>query len=129
MVDVTAGNSRYSLGLSILMPVLAGTLIGIAGFLVKVALAKVSLTTSGLSSLVYEPLVYIAAVLGIVGFLLFQKALHGGKVSIVPSIMNGLSISVPIILAMGFLGENLTVFKATGIVLVLVGIAGLREKV
>ncbi len=129
MVDAPAGNSGYSLGLSILMPVLAGTLIGIAGFLVKLAMSNVDLTTSGLKSLAYQPLVYFAAILGIVGFLLFQKSLHGGKVSIVPSIMNGLSISVPIVLAILFLGESLTAFKAVGIVLVLVGIAGLREKV
>jgi len=126
MGSARARNSRHSSGLSILMPVVAGVLIGVAGFLIKIVMSKVTLSSTFLLDVLQNPLAYLAGILGLIGFVIFQKSLYKGKVSIVTPIMNGLSILVPVVLAVLFLAESLSTLKIVGIVLIVVGVAGLR---
>ncbi len=126
MVNARAGSDRHSSSLGILMPILAGMLIGIAGFLVKMVMSKVSLNSGFISGVLYNPITYLAGVLGIVGFVIFQKSLYKGKISTITPVMNGLAILVPIVLAVLFLEESLSTIKIVGVALIVIGIAGLR---
>lgn len=119
-------NNRRGSGFSILMPVAAGVLIGIAGFVIKLVMSKITLSPTFLFDILSSPLAYIAGVLGLAGFIIFQKSLYGGKVSTVTPIMNGLSILVPVILAVLFLAESLPTLKIIGVVFIVIGVAGLR---
>jgi len=122
-----AGFSRDSSSVNILIAVLAGILIGLAGFLVKLALGSVVLDSNFIFSVLKQPLAYLAGILGLVGFFLFQKALYRGKVSLITPIVTGMGIVVPVILAVLFLQEIVSTLKIVGIVLILVGVFGLRD--
>lgn len=120
------GNRRHIPGFNILMPVLAGVLVGFAGFVVKAVVSEISLTPTFLFHVLQNPLSYLAGFLGLAGFLIFQKSLYRGKVTTITPIMNGLSILVPVVLAGLFLAESLPATKIVGIALIVAGIAGLR---
>ncbi len=122
-----AGFGRDSSGFNILIAVFAGILIGLAGFLVKIALGSIVLDTSFIFSILQQPLAYLAGLFGLAGFLLFQKALHRGKVSLITPIVTGMGIAVPVVLAFLFLSEIVSTLKIAGIVLILVGVFGLRD--
>jgi len=109
------------------MPVIAGILIGVAGYLIKLVMSSISLNATFLVSILLQPLSYVAGVLGLVGFLIFQKSLYKGKVSVVTPIMSGIGILLPVALAIIFLGEPSPLIKLVGIVLILMGVAGLRD--
>lgn len=102
--------------------VIGGIFIGLASFLIKIALGTFSLDFSFMTSLILNPITWIAVICGGIGFLLFQKALHRGKVSVVTPVMAGFGIIVPILLAIAFLGEAITVTHSLGLVLVLIGV-------
>ena len=127
MGSTSSRNSRGNPYISILMPVIAGVLIGVAGYLIKIVMSSVSLNAGFLVGVLTQPLAYVSGVLGLVGFLLFQKSLYKGKVSVVTPIMSGLSILIPVALAILLLGEPSPPLKLVGIVLILVGVAGLRD--
>ena len=127
MGSIGSRNNRGSPYISILMPVIAGILIGVAGYLIKIVMSSVSLNTGFLVGVLMQPVAYVAGVLGLVGFLIFQKSLYKGKVSVVTPIMSGLSILIPVALAILLLGEPSPPLKLVGIVLILVGVAGLRD--
>ncbi len=120
-------SNRGSPYLNILMPVIAGILIGVAGYLIKLVMSSISLNATFLVSILLQPLSYVAGVLGLVGFLIFQKSLYKGKVSVVTPIMSGIGILLPVALAIIFLGEPSPLIKLVGIVLILMGVAGLRD--
>lgn len=120
------GSGGYIPGLNILMPILAGVLVGFAGFVVKSVVSKISLTPTFLFHVLQNPLSYLAGFLGLVGFLVFQKSLYRGKVTTITPVMNGLSILVPVVLAAVFLAESMPPIKVIGIALIVAGIAGLR---
>ena len=122
-----AGFGRGSSSINILIAVLAGILIGLAGFLVKLALGGIVLDSNFIFSILLKPLAYLSGILGLAGFLLFQKALHRGKVSLITPIVTGMSIAVPVVLAFLFLSEIISTLKIIGIVLILVGVFGLRD--
>ncbi len=127
MGSTSSRNNRSSPYLNILMPVVAGILIGVAGYLIKIVMSSISLSTSFVIDILMQPLAYGAGILGLVGFLIFQKSLFKGKVSVVTPIMSGLSILIPVALAILLLGEPSPPLKLVGIVLILVGVAGLRD--
>src|SRR3989338_7002415 len=122
-----SGFSRDSSSVNILVAVLAGILIGLAGISVKLALGTVVLDSNFIFSVLKQPLAYLAGFLGLAGFLLFQKALHRGKVSLITPIVTGMSIAVPVVLAFLFLSEIISTLKIIGIVLILVGVFGFRD--
>ena len=127
MGSTSSRNNRGSPYLNILMPVVAGILIGVAGYLIKIVMSSVSLNAGFLIGVLTQPLACVSRVLGLVGFRIFQKSLFKGKVSVVTPIMSGLSILIPVALAILFLGEPSPPLKLVGIVLILVGVAGLRD--
>lgn len=120
------GRNRHSFCV-LTQAVAAGFLIGLAVFLIKVPMSSVALDAGFILSLLVQPVTYLAGFVAIAGFLILQKSLHMGKVSVVAPITAGLGIVVPIVLAVLFLSEIVSIFKMAGIVLILVGIAGLRE--
>lgn len=80
---------------------ISGALLGFAMFFVKISIATGSL---GIMFFI-NPLTWLAAILGLIGFLIMQKSLHDGYVSISISLIAGISIIIPVILANMFLGE------------------------
>jgi len=55
------------------MPVIAGVLIGVAGYLIKIVMSSVSLNAGFLVGVLTQPLAYVSGVLGLVGFLLSKN--------------------------------------------------------
>jgi len=127
MVRPSNNNSGNISSDTVLRAACAGVLIGLAWFILKLAVSGLALDINFLLSLLTQPSAYIAGLLGISGFLLFQKSLHDGKVSVVSPIVTGLSIAVPVSLAFLFLSETISTLKIVGIGLILIGIAGLRD--
>lgn len=126
MVIVMSSGNRDNPGLTLLMAVIAGLLIGLASFVIKMVVSGLSLTQLFPIIVLANPLSYLAGFLGILGFVLFQKSLQIGRITMITPIMNGISIIVPILLAVLFLSESLPALKLAGIVLIVVGIAGLK---
>jgi|SRR3989338_1989800 len=127
MVVPHTDSDRNISSFSILVMVAAGLALGVFSFLLKIALDGLILDASFLPILLTRPLVYIAAIIGLVGFFLFQKALHRGKISIVTPTITGLSMVIPVLLAFVFLADFLSILKIAGIILILFGIFGLRD--
>lgn len=115
------GDSRNSAGVIVLEVVSSGVLIGLAGFFLKAGLLGVS----GIMSFFVNPAIWIAGIMGLVGFLAMQKALHYGHVSLVTPIISGISIALPVILAYLLLGESVSLLKWTGLAAIVVGVIGL----
>jgi len=105
----------------------SGLLYGLMAFFLKVSLTGFSFTGPGLLAFVSNPVAWLTGIIALAGFLLMQKALHGGNVTIVVPVIGGISIVVPVLLAFAFLGEAVTALKAIGIVLIIVGTTGLGK--
>ncbi len=123
---VMSGNIRHNTRVTILIAVAAGLLIGLAGFVMKTVVSGLVLGKPFLITVLTSPLSYAAAFLGLVGFILFQKALKTGRVTMITPIMNGISIVIPVIFAVLFLSESLPPLKLAGIILIVTGIIGLK---
>ena len=104
-----------------------GVLIGLAGFLLKAGVLELSLGLSAILGIILNPLLWLAGIMGLAGFLLMQKSLHGEKVAIVAPMIGGISIILPVVLAWLFLAETVSGLKWAGIVLILIGVAGLGK--
>ncbi len=101
---------------TIMYSILSGTSLGLAAFFIKIAVSG-----AGLQSIISNPFTWIAAILGIIGFILLQKSLYSGFISEAVPIMAGISILLPIILASMFLGEILE-GKYIAIFLIAIGV-------
>ncbi len=126
MGAVVVGDTGHSSGLVILIAVVAGVLIGLASFAMKTVVSELPLSSGFVSAVAYNPISYVAGLLGLIGFVLFQKSLQLGKVTMITPIMNGVSIVIPVLLAVLFLSEALPPLKLAGITLIVMGIIGLR---
>ncbi|MBI4895493.1 MAG: hypothetical protein HY831_03295 [Candidatus Aenigmarchaeota archaeon] len=96
---------------------ISGVLLGFSMFFVKIAIS------SGLFGIGFfiNPLTWLAAGLGLAGFLIMQKSFHDGYVSVSISLIAGISIIIPVVLANMFLGEVVGM-DWLGIVLILLGV-------
>ena len=106
---------------------LSGALYGFMSYFLKVSLGSFSFTPGGIMVFVSNPLAWVTGILVLAGFLLMQKALHDGLVTIVIPIISGISIIIPVLLGVVLLGETLTTFQWFGVLLVIVGTAGLER--
>ncbi len=113
--------------LNLFLPVIAGVLLGLAAFLIKIVMTGASFNMQFVFSFFLNPLTWSAIISGLAGFLIFQKSLYRGKVSVAYPIVSGVSIAIPVAFAFLFLGEILSTIKIVGIVLILVGVTGLRD--
>ena len=93
---------------------ISGVLLGFSMFFVKITIF------SGVGFFI-NPLTWLAAFLGLAGFLIMQKSFHDGYVSISISLIAGISIIIPVVLANLFLGEVVGM-DWLGIVLILLGV-------
>ena len=118
---------RYFSSVVILEMLIGGVLIGLAGFFLKAGVAELSLNMAAIGGIVLNPVLWLAAIMGLAGFVLMQKSLHGEKVAIVAPMIGGISIILPVVLAWVFLAEIISPFKWAGIVLILIGVAGLGK--
>lgn len=105
----------------------AGILMGLAAFGLKFGVAEFSLTPTFLLDVLSSPIIWAFGIISIIGFLLMQKSLHGERVAIVAPMIGGISIALPVLLAWLFLAELISPLKWAGIVLILVGVAGLGK--
>ncbi|MCK5023678.1 MAG: hypothetical protein KAS04_05880 [Candidatus Aenigmarchaeota archaeon] len=124
-------NIRNSTRLSILRDfeaVLGGVFIGLASFLMRAVLGGIPMDIMSLILMAFNPVAWLILVFGATGFFLFQKALHGGEVSVVMPIMMGFDIIIPILMAVFFLGETIGPIKDIGLILVIVGVFLLAKK-
>ena len=125
---VRSGAGRRCFSSRVILEMLAGgVLIGLAGFVLKAGVAELSLDASAILGIILNPLLWAAGIMGLAGFLLMQKSLHGEKVAIVAPMIGGISIILPVLLAYFFLAEAVSMLKWAGIVLILVGVAGLGK--
>jgi len=126
MVAHRSVSHRHAPRIPLLNAVVAGVLLGGTTFIGKIVLFEgITVELSFFLGLILNPLVWLAAVTGIGGFLLFQRTLHQGRVSLVPSIVGGFAVVVPVLLALFFLGEAISLFKGIGIALIVVATLGL----
>ncbi len=107
---------------------IGGAMVGFASFLIKTVLIGFTFSIPSILGLVINLTTWIAVVIGGMGFLFFQKALHSRDVSIETPIMAGFGIIVPVVMAILFLGESIDLSKAIGIVIVLAGVFLLAKK-
>ena len=100
-----------------LISCISGVLLGVASFFAKIAVS------SNILALAFfmNPFAWLAAISGLIGFLAMQKAFHKGFVSTSISIIAGISITVPVLLAIIFLKEAIGL-GIIGIVMILVGV-------
>ena len=117
---------RYLSGRIVLEMLGSGVLLGLAGFALKAGVAELSLDAL-LPGIFLNPFLWAAGVMGLGGFLLMQKALHGERMTIVTPVIGGVSIALPVILAYFFLAESISPIKWAGIVLILAGVAGMGK--
>ena len=118
---------RYFSSVVILEMLLAGVLMGLAAFGLKFGVLDISLSSRFLLEVLSNPLIWAVGVISIIGFVLMQKSLHGEKVAIVTPMIGGISIILPVLLALGFLGETVSALKWAGIILILIGVTGLGK--
>ena len=98
--------------------ILSGILLGFGAFLLKIGFSGASILTS-----LFSPLTILASVLLVAGFLLLQKALHGGHVSVAAPVSMGLGVAIPVVLSFLFMGDYISLLKWFGIIIILAGIA------
>jgi drug/metabolite transporter (DMT)-like permease len=120
---------RHNSGFSVLgYASLSGILIGLASFILKVVLVTINLDIFLILNLIINPVIWLAAALGIAGFILFQKSIHRGKISVAAPILVGFTIVTSVILAVIFLQETIFAVKIAGIIIILVGILFLAKE-
>lgn len=125
---VRSGASRRHFSSVVILEMFAGgVLIGLAGFALKAGVSELALDMSAILGIILTPILWIAAIIGLAGFLLMQKSLHGEKVSIVAPMIGGVSIILPVLLAYFFLGDIISELKWVGIILILVGVTALGK--
>jgi len=100
-----------------ILATISGVLLGFSMFFVKIAISEGSI---GFGFFI-NPLTWLAAFLGLIGFLMMQKSFHDGYVSISISLIAGISIIIPVVLANMFLGEVVGM-DWLGILLILLGV-------
>jgi len=106
---------------NIITALLAGLLLGLAAFFLKIVMSgEIS------REIIYSPVAWFTLLLAASGFLMMQSALQGYVSKIIP-IITGNSILVSVVLASIFLGELISILKWIGILLVLIGVFGLVE--
>lgn len=123
---VMSGNNRDNPRLPIVIAVAAGLLIGLASFMIKTVVSGLVIGRPFFITVFTNPLSYISGLIGLLGFILFQKSLKIGRVTMITPIMNGVSIIIPVLLAVVFLSEALPPLKLAGIFLIIAGIIGLK---
>ncbi len=124
-MGVNIGNfHRNLLNNSIVCAVLAGILLGFAAFSLKTTLYDIDSLTAFLTS----PFVWATGVIGLSGFLVYQKALSKSYVTTAIPLVTGITIILPAVLAAWFLNDVVTITKLSGIALILAGIAGVVKK-
>ncbi len=70
-----------------------------------------------------NPWLAAAGVMGICGFLLFQKSLASGRLAVLGPLAGGVSVVLPSATGVLVFGEVLSSWKALGIVFILLGVA------
>ncbi len=101
---------------------------GLGVFLLKNALSGFSLSLLSLPMLLLNPVIVLAAALSVSGFMIVQKSMYGGHISVVSPIVVGIGIALPIALACIVLAEPLSLADAAGISLIVAGIVFLGAK-
>ena len=99
-------NSNYLLG-----SVIAGFLFGASAILLKIAS----------SDFYISPYSLISGVMSLVGYLIMQKSLYSGRISIVISLITALSIVTTFVLSMFVFNESVTIVKWIGVGAVIFG--------
>jgi uncharacterized membrane protein len=110
---------------AILDILISGIMIGLACFFLKLALTGVTIDAFFIINLLLIPYIWIAAILAIIGFFFMQRAFYSGLISKIVPILAGLSIIIPVILAIVFLVETIGTIKIIAIVLIVSGILAL----
>ena len=105
----------------------AGFMMGLAAYAMKVVLAYVPMDSYFILSVITTPEMWLIGIMSILAFLLMQRSLHGAHVSIVSPMIGGIAIILPVLMAYFWLGESVSAIKWAGIILVLVGTAGLGK--
>ncbi len=105
----------------------AGLMMGLAAYGLKVVLVRITMDAYFMLSVITTPEMWLIGIMSILAFLLMQRALHGSHVSIVSPMIGGIAIILPVLMAYFWLGESVSMLKWAGIVLVLLGTAGLGK--
>jgi multidrug transporter EmrE-like cation transporter len=105
----------------------AGFMMGLAAYGLKAGLAGKAVDSYFILSVLTDPFMWMVGILSILAFLLMQRALHGSHVSIVSPMIGGIAIVLPVLMAYFWLGEAVSIIKWAGILLVLLGTAGLGK--
>ncbi len=105
----------------------AGFMMGLAAYAMKVVLGYIAMDSYFILSVITTPEMWMIGIMSALAFLLMQRALHGAHVSIVSPMIGGIAIILPVLMAFFWLGEVVSIIKWVGIILVLLGTAGLGK--
>ena len=111
------GINRVNHNRGMFYSIISGLFLGSVPIFIKNALVFPILT----AEFFLNPFTWFAAVFGLVGFFLMQKAFYSGFVSIAVSIITGLSIIVPISISILLLNQALN-FSIIGVIVIIIGV-------
>ena len=111
----------------LIVALVSGILYGLMAYFLKISLEGFGLSAAGMLIFLSNPYTWLTGLIALSGFLLMQKALYEGHVTLVTPIIGGVSIIIPVVLAFLFLGEVISQIKWIGLILILIGTAGLGK--
>ncbi len=118
-------NKKTGLKKSLIDISISGVFIGLACFLMKLSLTGMALNRYIIISIFSSPFTWLAIIFAVVGFVLMQRSFHAGFISISTPLLAGISIVIPVILALVLLSETIVTVKLISILLVVIGVFGL----
>ena len=127
MASRRGSRSRDNSGSPILEMLAAGFMMGLAAYAMKVVLGYIAMDSYFILSVITTPEMWMIGIMSALAFLLMQRALHGTHVSVVSPMIGGIAIILPVLMAFFWLGEAVSIIKWVGIILVLLGTAGLGK--
>ena len=105
--------------------VISGILTGISGLIARIAMKDTGPAFPLMLGVLLNPVLWISSAFGIAGFAYLQKALYKYNISFVGPAVSSIAIITPLVLAAVVLGERISIMGWAGVVLILIGIAGI----
>ena len=107
---------------------LSGIFTGISGLFARAAMINTGEGFAFIQTIIFEPMIWLSCITGVLGFAYLQIALHRNDVSFVGPVVSSIGIITPVILAVIFLNEYVPPSRWVGVGLMLLGITGFSKE-
>lgn len=122
MVRSGADSNRVRPGAGIATSVFAGLLFSSAMLIAKTALANAEISAAGIALFITNPVVWAAAITGLIGLFAMQYAFRFWHMSAVIPLITGIVTLASNVLAFAVLQETVSIYRWAGVALILIGI-------